>query len=482
MNAAECNSIQAAKKLLLAGADVQMRDKDGLTAEDVAMKKNHIAIVQLLKEHQRRQRQPSNYRPPPQPSTSTSQSRPFAPPLSFPDAPTPPPPPNQQQQQRYHSQELEISFSELSIGDDLGRGSFGVVKLAELHKIHVAVKIFSSLGHDDPLATEVLQEMQREAKLLGNLRHPNVVSMMGICTTPPCIVMDYCSKGSLFEVIAGARSQSNNMHNQSMWRRRVGLVRDIALGMTFLHSRQEPVIHRDLKSPNILIDSYWKGKVADLNLSRAIKEVDESSRMAAMSTAVRPTNYRWLAPELLDSDTRASAASDVYALGIMMWEVLTWQIPFGRSSDPVIFRCLDKGERLDIPAMNELPGPEPASTFPGLNRYIQWMKQCWSQDPKKRPTMAEVASTLRELLNALPSTTDGNVAAGGAAGGAPSNEATECAICHDQKAVIALIHHKSNQGNIAHMCCCAECAEKLQSLGQNCPMCQRPIDGTVRVF
>ena len=160
-------------------------------------------------------------------------------------------------------------------------------------------------------------------------------------------------------------------------------------------------------------------------------------------------------------------------------------IHFGQSIESVaMVACLLKGKGLHIPAMNELPGPEPASAFTGLNGDIQLMKQCWSQDPKDRPTMAEVAFALRKLSTDLPSTTDSNVlpAGGGAAGVVPSNEATECVVCLDQKTVIALIHHNSNQGNTAHMCCCAECAKILQSRRLPCPMCRQPIDGTVRVY
>jgi len=174
-----------------------------------------------------------------------------------------------------------------------------------------------------------------------------------------------------------------------------------------------------------------------------------------------------------------------FSIGIMMWELLTWKIPFGQTIEPAaMMACMLRGKGLDIPALNELPGPEPASAFTGLNRYIQLMNQCWSQDPKERPIMAEVASALRELLTDLLSTTDSNVlpAGGVAAGVVPSNEVTECVVCLDQKAVTALSHHNSNQSSTAHMCCCAECAENLQSRRLPCPLCRHPIDGTVRVY
>ena len=101
---------------------------------------------------------------------------------------------------------------------------------------------------------------------------------------------------------------------------RLNMCLDAAKGMMYLHSSEPPIIHRDLKSPNLLVDKHWRVKVCDFNLSRVMEETVVLSSMAA-------SNPRWLAPEIL-SGRGYTYSSDVYSFGIIMWEFLTWRVPW----------------------------------------------------------------------------------------------------------------------------------------------------------
>jgi serine/threonine protein kinase len=218
------------------------------------------------------------------------------------------------------------------------------------------------------------------------MRHPNVVMYLGLCCDPPCVVTEYCARGSLTDVLKRARN-TPTMGVQLDWARRLNMALDAAKGMMYLHSSDPPVIHRDLKSPNLLVDKHWRVKVCDFNLSRVMEESVVLSSMAA-------SNPRWLAPEIL-SGRGYTFAADVYSFGIIMWEFLTWQVPWHDMGPwQVVAMVTEKALRPDIPP----PEAMPSAGFHGLPQYIALMQACWAQNPEERPKFAEVISRLRNLL------------------------------------------------------------------------------------
>lgn len=87
------------------------------------------------------------------------------------------------------------------------------------------------------------------------------VQFMGICKLPPCVVTEYCARGSLADVLRGGKQGKPGAAAELTWRRRLSMALDAATGMLHLHARTPPIIHRDLKSPNLLVDVHWRVKV-----------------------------------------------------------------------------------------------------------------------------------------------------------------------------------------------------------------------------
>ena len=166
---------------------------------------------------------------------------------------------------------------------------------------------------------------------------------------------------------------------------------EAAKGMLFLHNHRPQVVHRDLKSPNLLVDQELHIKIADFNLSKIIEDVD-----VALTSAGAASNPRWLPPEVL-SGGKFTAAGDVFAFGVVMWELLTWDIPWARTNQFQIPGIVMGGGRLDVPKnKGDLPGYG-AKDFKGLDGYIALMNRCWAQRPKDRPGFGEVIAELRKL-------------------------------------------------------------------------------------
>lgn len=91
-------------------------------------------------------------------------------------------------------------------------------------------------------------------------------------------------------------------------------------GMLQLHSHRPPILHRDLKSPNLLVDKHWRCKIADFNLSRVMETT-------AVMSSITANNPRWLAPEVITRQEYSKAA-DVFSFGIILWELLVWRLPW----------------------------------------------------------------------------------------------------------------------------------------------------------
>jgi len=327
-----------------------------------------------------------------------------------------------------------VHFDELKPKSKLGSGSYGLVYLADWDQTSVAVKIltektfgntFSSLivhnseetfavSRANPSVDAMIDAMMQEAELMASLRHPNVVQFLAVCLLPPAIVTEWCVRGSLFAVLK-ASSNDKELARQLTWGRRLSMAFDAAKGMLYLHNnRPVPVIHRDLKSPNLLVAMDWTIKVADFNLSRLAEEhaADRTDCIGISSgtetggssggTATGPSQPRWLAPECMRNE-KFTAASDVFAFAVVMWELLTGNIPWGdvpKHREGSIFTLIQEGKRLDIPPLKDLPCFDDGNDgmiSSQLEQYIKLMERCWANDPGERPLFDEIAVVLGEM-------------------------------------------------------------------------------------
>ncbi|KAF8085148.1 hypothetical protein N665_0678s0008 [Sinapis alba] len=264
--------------------------------------------------------------------------------------------------------EYEILWDDLTIGEQIGQGSCGTVYHGLWFGSDVAVKVFSKQEYSE----EIIQSFRQEVSLMRRLRHPNVLLFMGAVTSPPrlCIVSEFLPRGSLFRLLQRSTSKLD-------WRRRINMAMDIARGMNYLHHCSPPVIHRDLKSSNLLVDKNWNVKVADFGLSRIKHET-------YLTTKSGKGTPQWMAPEVLRNES-ADEKSDIYSFGVVLWELATEKIPWETlNSMQVIGAVGFMNQRLEIPK-----DIDPL--------WIALMESCWHSDTKLRPTFRELMEKLREL-------------------------------------------------------------------------------------
>ncbi|KAL8526273.1 hypothetical protein ACS0TY_015481 [Phlomoides rotata] len=231
--------------------------------------------------------------------------------------------------------DLNIPWSDLVIRERIGAGSFGTVHRAEWNGCDVAVKILM----EQDFHGERFKEFLREVAIMKRLRHPNIVLFMGAVTEPPnlSIVTEYLSRGCLYRLLhkPGAEEALDE-------KRRLSMAYDVAKGMNYLHRRNPPIVHRDLKSPNLLVDRKYTVKVCDFGLSRLKANTFLSSKSAAGTP-------EWMAPEVL-RDEPSNEKSDVYSFGVILWELATLQQPWGNLNPAQVVAAVGfKRRRLEIP-------------------------------------------------------------------------------------------------------------------------------------
>ena len=161
---------------------------------------------------------------------------------------------------------LQINWEEVSIDQKVGMGGFAVVYRGMYRGCEVAVKKLRV----NRMSSKAIRDFSSEVMLLRTLRHPNIVIFMGIVMNPVCLVTEYCHNGNLFDLLHETVDDKRGEHYavQIPWQRRIRIALDVARGMNFLHTSTPVIIHRDLKSLNILINEKWTAKVSDFGLSR----------------------------------------------------------------------------------------------------------------------------------------------------------------------------------------------------------------------
>ncbi|XP_061453265.1 mitogen-activated protein kinase kinase kinase 10 isoform X2 [Rhineura floridana] len=268
---------------------------------------------------------------------------------------------------------LEISFQELALEEIIGVGGFGKVYKGVWRGEEVAVKATRQDPDEDTAVTA--ENVRQEGRLFAMLCHPNIIALKAVCLSPPnlCLVMEYARGGALNRALAGKKVPPHVLVNWAV---------QIARGMNYLHNEAiVPIIHRDLKSINILIlerieNDNLNGrtlKITDFGLAR---EWHKTTKMSAAGT------YAWMAPEVIKLSL-FSKSSDVWSFGVLLWELLTGEVPY---------REIDALAVAYGVAMNKLTLPIP-STCP--EPFAHLLEECWSPDPHARP---DFGSILQQLL------------------------------------------------------------------------------------
>ncbi|KAF8406901.1 hypothetical protein HHK36_006022 [Tetracentron sinense] len=229
--------------------------------------------------------------------------------------------------------EWEIPWEDLQIGERIGLGSYGEVYHADWNATEVAVKKFL----DQDFSGDALDQFRSEIRIMRRLRHPNVVLFMGAVTRPPnlSILTEFLPRGSLYRLL-----HRPNIHLDE--KRRMRMAFDVAKGMNYLHTSHPTIVHRDLKSPNLLVDKNWVVKVCDFGLSR----LKHNTFLSSKSTAGTP---EWMAPEVLRNEP-SNEKCDVYSFGVILWELATLRMPWsGMNPMQVVGAVGFQNRRLEIP-------------------------------------------------------------------------------------------------------------------------------------
>ncbi|KAG8069589.1 hypothetical protein GUJ93_ZPchr0006g41799 [Zizania palustris] len=218
---------------------------------------------------------------------------------------------------RYTWEEIQASTLSFSVDRVIGRGSYGTVYKAKFHHIVAAVKVLNS---PEGCGT---QQLQQELEVLGKIRHPHLLLMLGACPEHGCLVYEYMENGSLDDML-----QRRNNTPPLTWFDRFRIAWEVATALMFLHSsKPEPIIHRDLKPANILLDRNLVSKIGDVGLSTLLPSVDQYLTTMIKNTAPVGT-FCYIDPEYQRSGV-VSMKSDVYALGIVILQLLTAKSPMG---------------------------------------------------------------------------------------------------------------------------------------------------------
>lgn len=271
--------------------------------------------------------------------------------------------------------EWEIPWNDLQIGERIGIGSYGEVYRADWNGTEVAVKKFMN----QDISGDALAQFKFEVEIMLRLRHPNVVLFMGAVTRPPnlSILTEFLPRGSLFKLLHRSNVQVDE-------KRRLRMALDVAKGMNYLHTSHPVIVHRDLKTPNLLVDKNWLVKVCDFGMSRMKHHTFLSSKSTA-GTA------EWMAPEVLRNEP-SNEKSDVFSFGVILWELATLNVPWtGMNSMQVVGAVGFQGRRLTIPDRVD----------PVVAEIIS---SCWDSNQNARPSFKEIITRLKSLQRLLQKT------------------------------------------------------------------------------
>lgn len=258
-----------------------------------------------------------------------------------------------------------INFDDIVLGDRIGGGGVGIIYKGWLRGEEVALKTLFDPRVDERLKKEYLDELL----VMSKVKHSNIVSFLGACMTPPdlCFVMELC-EDSLFQLLHVQRISFTE-------RECLQMNIDIASAMEYLHSLKPCIIHRDLKSHNVL-----------RSFNGALKLCDFGLVSVRNSRAGTPA---YMAPELIEG-LGFNKSVDVYAFGILMCEIFSQEIPFYMIDSNEIRRKVVAGDRPRLPS------------YGCPMRCVKLITQSWSAYTEERESFTSLLDQLIEIYDDTP--------------------------------------------------------------------------------
>jgi len=270
----------------------------------------------------------------------------------------------------------------------LGKGGFGAVYLAKLENgKEVAVKIL------DASSQQGISEFLNEVNLLKRVNHVNLIRLLGYCQDErQVLIYEFAEEGSIWDHLqAGGTSLD--------WKQRLNIALQSACGLEYLHTGCSPrIIHRDIKSQNILLTKSMVAKVADFGLSKLGAD-QENLNKTHVTTMVKGT-LGYLDPEYLKTG-QLTEKSDVYSFGVILMEIITGRKPIQNSEKKCfIGDWVDEhyNPNASSRALKTVTDPSLGGHYhpKALKRVIDVAKQCIQPFGADRPEMTEVVRALRK--------------------------------------------------------------------------------------
>nr|XP_051219708.1 leucine-rich repeat receptor protein kinase HPCA1-like [Lolium perenne] len=295
-------------------------------------------------------------------------------------------------------EELKSCTENFSDSYEIGAGGYGkVYKGTLVDGMRVAIKRAQS-GSMQGAA-----EFKNEIELLSRVHHSNLVSLIGFCFEhgEQMLVYEFVAGGTLRENLVGRGSYLD-------WNKRLRITLGSARGLAYLHELADPpIIHRDIKSTNILLDENLKAKVADFGLSKLLANGEEGH----VSTQVKGT-MGYLDPEYYMTQ-QLSEKSDVYSFGVVMLEMVSGRQPIEKGKYIVreVRQVLDPADR-DYYGLHAIVNPaiRGAARTAGFRRYVQLAMQCVDESAVARPSMGTVVKEVEDMLLKEPDMDGPNLA------------------------------------------------------------------------
>ncbi|RWW28018.1 hypothetical protein GW17_00007518 [Ensete ventricosum] len=302
---------------------------------------------------------------------------------------------------KYSIEEIEIATDQFSASLKIGEGGYGPVYRACLDHTPVAIKVLR------PDAAQGRKQFQQEVEVLSSIRHPNMVLLLGACPEYGCLVYEYMDSGSLEDRLF-RRGNTPSIP----WSVRFKIAAEIATGLLFLHqAKPEPLVHRDLKPGNILLDRNYVSKISDVGLARLVPPsvANQVTQYRMTSTA---GTFCYIDPEYQQTGMLGTK-SDIYSFGIMLLQIITAKPPMGLTHH--VERAIERGSFTDMldATVKDWPVEEALG-------FAKLALKCAELRRKDRPDLGTVVLPELNRLRNLGHAYEDGFSGGGGGSGIPS--------------------------------------------------------------